>query len=289
MTADGLARSGGDDWGKAALVTAIFALLLSIFPIGRLLAPDRDQTDMSQQAIDEAKGAQACCDTNTERMDRMYQKIMSIDDDDGNGNSESETSSEIRLRILEDLVDGIVAASMEKTEGGDLKMLILLKSNFIDFTSASFAARGREGAVADEHCNADVDFIATARGVAFMSMYYRLAEAMGGGMTMDDISQRGWRAITSFDDLDLSLSDEPTVAHAATFVDANRRELLEIAERHKDILAPLIENSMRIHSKYRSEFPRAAEALRDGGTRRNKRLAMAAIVSTCPSSYPRSE
>jgi hypothetical protein len=32
---------------------------------------------MAQQAMDAAKSAQACCDANTERLDRMYQKIMS--------------------------------------------------------------------------------------------------------------------------------------------------------------------------------------------------------------------
>jgi hypothetical protein len=44
-----------------------------------LLSACTDSTarDMAQQALDAAKGAQACCDANTERLDRMYQKIMS--------------------------------------------------------------------------------------------------------------------------------------------------------------------------------------------------------------------
>jgi hypothetical protein len=43
-----------------------------------LLTGCADQTarDMAQQALDAAKGAQACCDANTERLDRMYQKTM---------------------------------------------------------------------------------------------------------------------------------------------------------------------------------------------------------------------
>jgi hypothetical protein len=31
---------------------------------------------MAQQAMDTANSAQACCNANTERLDRMYQKIM---------------------------------------------------------------------------------------------------------------------------------------------------------------------------------------------------------------------
>ena len=38
---------------------------------------DQTARDMAQQALDAAKGAQSCCDANTERLDRMYQKIMS--------------------------------------------------------------------------------------------------------------------------------------------------------------------------------------------------------------------
>lgn len=32
---------------------------------------------LAQQALDKANAAQACCDANTARVDRMYQKIMS--------------------------------------------------------------------------------------------------------------------------------------------------------------------------------------------------------------------
>lgn len=37
---------------------------------------DQTARDLAQQALDAAKGAQACCDTNTERMNAMYQKTM---------------------------------------------------------------------------------------------------------------------------------------------------------------------------------------------------------------------
>lgn len=39
-------------------------------------ATDQTARDMAQQALDAANGAQACCNANTERLDRMYQKIM---------------------------------------------------------------------------------------------------------------------------------------------------------------------------------------------------------------------
>ncbi|HSQ07771.1 MAG TPA: alanine-zipper protein [Chromatiaceae bacterium] len=32
---------------------------------------------LAQQALDKANAAQACCDANTDRVNRMYQKIMS--------------------------------------------------------------------------------------------------------------------------------------------------------------------------------------------------------------------
>ena len=37
---------------------------------------DQTARDMAQQAMDTANSAQACCNSNTERLDRMYQKIM---------------------------------------------------------------------------------------------------------------------------------------------------------------------------------------------------------------------
>ncbi len=52
------------------------AALLSLSMLGGCTT-DQTARDMAQQALDSAKGAQACCDANTERLDRMYQKIMS--------------------------------------------------------------------------------------------------------------------------------------------------------------------------------------------------------------------
>jgi hypothetical protein len=37
---------------------------------------DQQARDMAQQALDQANAAQACCDANTERLDRMYARIM---------------------------------------------------------------------------------------------------------------------------------------------------------------------------------------------------------------------
>jgi Alanine-zipper, major outer membrane lipoprotein len=51
------------------------AALISAALIGG--CADQTARDMAQQALDAAKGAQSCCDANTERLDRMYQKIMS--------------------------------------------------------------------------------------------------------------------------------------------------------------------------------------------------------------------
>ena len=51
------------------------AALISVALIGG--CADQTARDLAQQALDAAKGAQSCCDANTERLDRMYQKIMS--------------------------------------------------------------------------------------------------------------------------------------------------------------------------------------------------------------------
>lgn len=37
---------------------------------------DQHARDMAQEALNTANSAQACCDANTERLDRMYRKIM---------------------------------------------------------------------------------------------------------------------------------------------------------------------------------------------------------------------
>ena len=58
---------------KLASLTA--AALIGATLIGG--CADQTARDMAQQALDAAKGAQSCCDANTERLDRMYQKIMS--------------------------------------------------------------------------------------------------------------------------------------------------------------------------------------------------------------------
>ncbi len=58
---------------KLASLTA--AALIGATLIGG--CADQIAHDMAQQALDAAKGAQSCCDANTERLDRMYQKIMS--------------------------------------------------------------------------------------------------------------------------------------------------------------------------------------------------------------------
>lgn len=50
------------------------AAVLSIAVLGG--CTDQHARDMAQEALDKANSAQACCDANTERLDRMYAKIM---------------------------------------------------------------------------------------------------------------------------------------------------------------------------------------------------------------------
>ncbi len=58
---------------KVASLSA--AAFLSVSLLGGC-ATDETARDMAQQALDAANSAQACCNANTDRLDRMYQKIM---------------------------------------------------------------------------------------------------------------------------------------------------------------------------------------------------------------------
>ena len=52
------------------------AALLSASLLGGC-ATDQEARDMAQAAMDAANAAQACCEANEDRINRMYQKIMS--------------------------------------------------------------------------------------------------------------------------------------------------------------------------------------------------------------------
>jgi hypothetical protein len=52
------------------------AALLSTSLLGGC-ATDQEARDMAQAAMDAANAAQSCCNANEERINRMYQKIMS--------------------------------------------------------------------------------------------------------------------------------------------------------------------------------------------------------------------
>ena len=49
----------------------------AMFSLGMLGCTDQTARDMAQDALTKAEAAQACCDRNSEKVDRMYQKIMS--------------------------------------------------------------------------------------------------------------------------------------------------------------------------------------------------------------------
>ncbi len=56
------------------LVSLSAAALIGVALIGG--CADQTARDVPKQALDAAKAAQSCCDANTERLGRMYQKIM---------------------------------------------------------------------------------------------------------------------------------------------------------------------------------------------------------------------
>ncbi|MBK1647155.1 alanine-zipper protein [Rhabdochromatium marinum] len=61
---------------QTKLVSLSAAVVLSTAMLGGC-ATDQEARDMAQAAMDAANSAQACCQANEERINRMYQKIMS--------------------------------------------------------------------------------------------------------------------------------------------------------------------------------------------------------------------
>ena len=61
------------------LVSLTAAALLTVGMLGgcATTAQVESAKALAQQALDKANAAQACCDANTDRVNRMYQKIMS--------------------------------------------------------------------------------------------------------------------------------------------------------------------------------------------------------------------
>jgi hypothetical protein len=57
------------------LVSLSAAAMMSLGLLGG--CTDQQARDMAQDALTKAEAAQACCDRNAEKIDRMYQRVMS--------------------------------------------------------------------------------------------------------------------------------------------------------------------------------------------------------------------
>jgi hypothetical protein len=62
---------------KLVSLTAIAVLTVGILGGCATTQQVEEAKALAQQALDKANAAQACCDANTDRVNRMYQKIMS--------------------------------------------------------------------------------------------------------------------------------------------------------------------------------------------------------------------
>ncbi len=62
---------------KLVSLTAVAVLTAGILGGCATTAQVEEAKALAQQALDRANAAQACCDANTDRVNRMYQKIMS--------------------------------------------------------------------------------------------------------------------------------------------------------------------------------------------------------------------
>jgi hypothetical protein len=73
--ADRLKSKGDTTMSKIVKFASLsVAAVLSVGLLGA--CTDQHARDMAQEALDKANAAQACCDANTERLDRMYSRIM---------------------------------------------------------------------------------------------------------------------------------------------------------------------------------------------------------------------
>jgi hypothetical protein len=57
------------------LISLSAAAIMSLGLLGG--CTDQTARDMAQDALTKAEAAQACCDRNSEKIDRMYQRVMS--------------------------------------------------------------------------------------------------------------------------------------------------------------------------------------------------------------------
>lgn len=55
----------------------VLALCAATAMVAAAGCSDTTARDMAADALAKAEAAQTCCDTNTERLDRAYQKVMS--------------------------------------------------------------------------------------------------------------------------------------------------------------------------------------------------------------------
>jgi hypothetical protein len=62
---------------KLVSLTAVAILTAGILGGCATTAQVEEARGLAQQALDKANAAQACCDANTDRINRMYQKTMS--------------------------------------------------------------------------------------------------------------------------------------------------------------------------------------------------------------------
>lgn len=59
------------------IVSLSLAAVMGAGLLGGCATTDQEARDMAQAAMNTANAAQACCQANEERINRMYQKIMS--------------------------------------------------------------------------------------------------------------------------------------------------------------------------------------------------------------------
>lgn len=62
---------------KLVSLTAVAVLTAGILGGCATTQQVEEARALAQQALDKANAAQACCDANTDRVNRMYQKMMS--------------------------------------------------------------------------------------------------------------------------------------------------------------------------------------------------------------------
>ena len=196
-----------------------------------------------------------------ERLDGLMQESMV------NANAFDEELDGLRegLRVLSQRIDRLAGrvetkfqASLAAFTDIAFRTFARIEQHFVDVDNASVDVYS-DGA-AKTFCSSQRDFAMTARGAAFVGFYYAVGEALYRGKVPEDV----WLMPAHWD-RDAQDQVTPRIlvegVDLTGFIADNRPALRQIAERHEQLLRPLVSHLAAIHRQLYDRMPAAASYL----------------------------